>query len=66
MLFRSLRIIKEGEITAGDEIHVIFRPEHAITIRDLFDAKSGERAKISQLKEISALSVKYKEWLEKL
>ena len=61
-----LRIIKEGEIKAGDEIHVIFRPEHAITIRDLFDAKSGERAKISQLKEISALSVKYKEWLEKL
>lgn len=61
-----LRIIKEGEIVAGDEIKVIFKPEHAITIRDLFAAKSGERAKISQLKEVAALSDNYKEWLEKL
>ena len=64
-----LRIIKEGEIKAGDEIKVIFKPEHEISIKDLFDAKSGERSKITALKELqdfSALSNNYKEWLAKI
>ena len=61
-----LRIIEEGEITAGDSIEIIFRPEHGITIRDIFDAKAGERGKISQLKEVTQLSSKYREWLAKL
>ena len=61
-----LRIIEEGEITAGDSIEIIFRPEHDITIRDIFDAKAGERGKISQLIEVTQLSAKYREWLDKL
>jgi len=64
-----LRIIKEGEIKAGDEIKIIFKPEHEISIKDLFDAKSGERSKITALKELqdfSALSNNYKEWLAKI
>ena len=61
-----LRIIEEGEITAGDSIEIIFRPEHGITVRDIFDAKAGERGKISQLKEVTQLSSKYREWLAKL
>lgn len=61
-----LRIIKAGEMQANDEINVIFKPEHAMTIRDLFDAKSGERGKIAQLKQVNALSSNYKEWLAKL
>ena len=61
-----LRIIQEGEIIAGDEIKVIHSPEHDVTIRDLFDAKAGERGKIAELKLVSELSDKYKEWLEKL
>ena len=61
-----LRIIKEGEISANDEIKVIFRPEHGVTITDVFAAKSGERGKIAQLKQAEQLSDSYKEWLAKL
>lgn len=61
-----LRIIQEGEITAGDEITVIHRPEHEVTIKDIFDAKAGERGKIAQLKQVAELSAKYREWLAKL
>ena len=61
-----LRIIKEGEISANDEIKVIFRPEHGVTITDVFAAKSGERGKIAQLKQAEQLSYSYKEWLAKL
>jgi MOSC domain-containing protein YiiM len=61
-----LRIIQEGEICADDEISVIKKPEHGVSIRDIFDAKAGERAKINQLKMVPELSDKYKEWLSKL
>lgn len=61
-----LRIIEEGEIEAGDLIHVEFKPQHEVTIRDLFAAKSGERGKITQLKEVTQLSESYKDWLAKL
>lgn len=61
-----LRIIKEGEISAGDAITILSRPKHGITIKDIFDAKAGERGKIVQLKEVAELSDKYKEWLAKL
>ena len=61
-----LRIIQEGEICANDELKVIYKPEHGISIRDIFDAKAGERGKISQLKRVTELSDKYKEWLEKI
>jgi MOSC domain-containing protein YiiM len=61
-----LRIIEEGEINAGDLIRVEFKPQHEVTIRDLFAAKSGERGKITQLKEVTQLSESYKDWLAKL
>lgn len=61
-----LRIIEEGEISANDEIKVISRPEHGVTITDVFAAKSGERGKIAQLKQAEQLSDSYKEWLAKL
>lgn len=61
-----LRIIEEGEVKAGDLIRVEFKPQHEVTIRDLFAAKSGERGKITQLKEVTQLSESYKDWLAKL
>lgn len=61
-----LRIIQEGEISAGDKIIVIHRPDHGITIRDLFQAKSGDRSKIDLIKEVTELSPKYREWILKI
>jgi MOSC domain-containing protein YiiM len=61
-----LRIIEEGEISAGEELIVSFKPAHGITIRDIFEAKSGERSKIAQIKDVEQLSDKYKEWIARL
>src|SRR3954454_11348331 len=33
-----LRIAREGELGAGDGVDVIHRPEHGITVRDVFSA----------------------------
>ena len=61
-----LRIIQEGTIQVGDEIKIISRPKHDVSIRDVFAAKSGERGKIAELRNVDQLSDDYKEWLAKL
>jgi len=61
-----LRIIQEGTAQAGDAIEVIFKPDHSVSIRDLFSAKSGERTKISEIKVVPQLSHEFKEWAEKI
>ncbi len=57
-----LRIIQDGEITAGDLIEVISRPKHLITIADIYAAKNGERSKISEIAAVQELSPEYQEW----
>jgi len=61
-----LRIIQEGTAQAGDSIEVIFKPDHTISISDLFAAKSGERSKINQIKDVTYLSSEFKEWSQKI
>jgi MOSC domain-containing protein YiiM len=61
-----LRIIQEGTAQAGDAIEVIFKPDHTISIGDLFAAKSGERSKINQIKDVTYLSTEFKEWSQKI
>ena len=61
-----LRIIEDGVINTGDEIEVIFKPEHEITILDIFEAKSGNREKINEIAKVKELSEKYQEWAKKL
>ena len=61
-----LRIIQEGTAQAGDAIEVIFKPDHTISISDLFAAKSGERSKINEIKDVTYLSTEFKEWSRKI
>jgi len=61
-----LRIIQEGTAQAGDAIEVIHKPDHSVSIRDLFSAKSGERSKIDEIKVVPQLSQEFKEWAEKI
>jgi len=61
-----LRIIQEGSAQAGDLIEVIRTPDHNISISDLFAAKSGERSKINEIKDVPQLSTEFKEWSQKI
>lgn len=61
-----LRIIQEGEITAGDSIKVIRVPDHGVTIADLYAAKNGERSKVGEIAQVKELSMKYQEWAKNL
>jgi MOSC domain-containing protein YiiM len=61
-----LRIIQEGEISAGDSIEIISKPDHAITIADLYAAKNGERSKVEEIAAVKELSSAYQEWAQSL
>jgi len=61
-----LRIIEEGMAERGALIEVISRPDHGITIADIFAAKSGSREKIGAISAVQELSVEYRDWAQKL
>ena len=61
-----LRIIGEGGLGAGDEIRVIHRPAHDLTIRDVFRIYTRDRGEIERLIAIPQISDSWKKWAENL
>ena len=57
-----LRIVAEGELGTGDEIHVVDRPDHDLTIQDVFRIYSRDRDEVERLLPIPQLSVAWKTW----
>jgi len=54
-----LRIVREGDIGAGDSIEVIARPEHGVTLRDMAEALE-EPAKRERLRRVGYLPAFWK------
>jgi MOSC domain-containing protein YiiM len=57
-----LRIVVEGDVGAGDEIRVVERPDHDLTIRDVFRIYSRDRHEISRLLAVPQMSENWKRW----
>ena len=60
-----LRIIREGDLGTGDEIHVVHRPDHDLTIRDVFRIYTRDRNEVERLVAIPQLSESWREWAER-
>lgn len=61
-----LRIVQEGQLGAGDEISIIHKPLHGITIADLFAAKAGERSKMAAIAQTPEVSDRFREWAKQI
>jgi len=61
-----LRIIVEGDLGAGDEIRVTFRPPHDLTIRDFFRIYTRDRHELERLLAIPGISESWRQWAESL
>jgi MOSC domain-containing protein YiiM len=59
-----LRIIGEGDLSAGDEIRVVYRPDHDLTVRDLFRIYTRDRDEAERLVAIPQMSESWKVWAE--
>jgi MOSC domain-containing protein YiiM len=61
-----LRIVVEGEVGAGDEIRVVARPDHDLTIRDVFRIYTRDRDEIERLLAVPGMSESWRSWAEDL
>lgn len=59
-----LRIIVEGAVGAGDEIRIIERPAHDLTVRDIFRIYTRDREEVERLLNVPRLSESWREWAE--
>jgi MOSC domain-containing protein YiiM len=56
------RLVVEGDVGAGDEIRVVERPEHALTIRDVFRIYTRDRAEVERLLAVPRMSESWRRW----
>jgi MOSC domain-containing protein YiiM len=59
-----LRILVEGEVGAGDEIQVIERPGHGLTVRDILRIYAFDRQEAGRLLAIPGMSESWRRWAE--
>ena len=51
-----LRVIQEGELQAGDDLVVVHRPGHGVTVSTMFRALTTERALLPELFKVDNLA----------
>jgi MOSC domain-containing protein YiiM len=61
-----LRIIAEGDLGAGDEVRVISRPVHDLTIRDVFRIYTRDRQEAERIYATPQISDSWRKWAEAL
>jgi len=61
-----LRIVVEGDIGAGDEIRVVVKPDHDLTVRDVFRIYTRDREEVPRLLAVPQLSQSWRGWAEHL
>jgi MOSC domain-containing protein YiiM len=59
-----LRLLVEGDVAAGDEIQVMERPDHDLTIRDVLRIYAFDRQEVGRLLAISGMSESWRRWAE--
>ncbi len=59
-----LRIVTAGDVGAGDEIRVVDRPDHDLTVRDVLRIFSVARDQIERLLAAPQLSESWRTWAE--
>ena len=57
-----LRLIVEGSVGAGDEIRVVEKPAHGLTIRDVFRIYTRDRDEVQRLLTVPRMSESWKRW----
>ena len=57
-----LRLVVESSVAAGDEIRVIERPAHGLTIRDVFRIYTRDREEVPRLLTVPRMSESWKRW----
>jgi MOSC domain-containing protein YiiM len=61
-----LRIVVQGDVGAGDEIRVVERPDHDLTVRDVFRIYSRDRDEAERLLAVPQMPENWRGWANHL
>jgi MOSC domain-containing protein YiiM len=61
-----LRVVVEGDVGAGDEIWIVERPDHDLSIRDVFRIYTHDRDEAERLLAVPKMSESWRRWAEDL
>ena len=56
------RVVVEGDVEAGDEIRVVERPDHDLTVRDVFRIYTRDRQEVERLLAVPRMSASWRRW----
>ncbi len=59
-----LRIIREGDVGVGDEVRLVERPDHGLTVGDVFRIFTRDRADAERLLAVPQMSMDWRRWAE--
>jgi MOSC domain-containing protein YiiM len=57
-----MRIVREGDVGAGDPIEIVSRPGHGLTVRDVFRIYTRDRGESGRLLDVPQISEAWKRW----
>lgn len=61
-----LRVTTEGHMEAGDDIEIIERPGHGVTLGDTFRARTGDRDLVPRLLDVPQLPADWHAWARRV
>lgn len=57
-----LRVLEPGIVRVGDAAEVLCKPTHGVTVRDVAEIYSFDRARAPQLRDVPALAASMRDW----
>jgi MOSC domain-containing protein YiiM len=60
------RIFQEGDLGEGDRIRILERPDHGVTVGEVFRIYAGDRKAAGSLLEVEQLSEPWKDWARRM
>jgi len=61
-----MRIVKEGDVGAGDAIEILSRPDHDLSVRDVFRIYTRDRGEVGRLLEAPQMSEAWRHWAREM
>jgi len=59
-----LRVLTEGDVGAGDEVNVVQRPTHRLTVGEVAEIYHGDRGKCTELLRAPELGEEWRAWVQ--
>ena len=59
-----LRVLTEGDVGAGDEVNVVQRPTHRLTVGEVAEIYHGDRGKCAELLRAPELGEEWRAWVQ--